>query len=301
MKIKELQAKFENYLRVTTAPGTVMRYSQAIHNFLSKFPGKTEPGHFYRMDCEEYRAKRKEEGISPRTINVEMAVVRAFWTYMIENTDEPLFNIASKIKNLREPSSPPKALNHEKMQDLLDACKGPVDELLVLLACTTGLRGNEMALLAWEDIDFCDGVIHLPPEKTKTQKGRDLPLRADVQALLEKRKGKGLVFKVSVQALRHRFQRIANRAGMEGKRLGLHALRHTFATTMLRAGADLKTVQDLLGHCSLVTTALYLSPASSVETRARLDSLPRTNRPEQEIHPVDLSADHLHNHTAPVP
>jgi len=274
MRVKEHQARFEQYLRATSSPRTAHRYGIALSNFFSHFPGKTDPGHFYRQDVEEYCRRRREQGIAPTTINFEIATVRAFWRYLLDNTDEPVFNIASKIKKVREPQHPPRALGPDTVGRLLEACSNPTDELLILLTVTTGLRGKELSQLEWGDIDFEQKLINLPPEKTKTQKGRTLPLREDVIALLSKRFRRKTVFNADVSTLRHRFQRICRRAGVDGRRLGLHALRHTFATSLLRAGADLRTVQDLLGHESMKTTAIYLCPATSEETRHHLAALP---------------------------
>ena len=134
-----------------------------------------------------------------------------------------------------------------------------------------GLRAQEVASLRLEDIDWRLGAVHVPP--TKTRRGRDLPLSASVGASVAAylRAGRpssasrrlflriGLAEGEPVDASTVRVGvRAAYRlAGLPIHYTGTHRLRHTAATRLVRAGASVKEVADILGHLSLDSTAVY--------------------------------------------
>jgi integrase len=278
---KEWQAKFENAMRLTGSQNTARRYSFALNNFFKRFPEKRHLEDFFRADVEDFKLLRMRDKVNPRTVNYEVSVVKAFWNWCIDSCGLELWNPAGKVKRIREPEQKKKALSEDTLKALLTACENDWERLLVLLAMTTGLRGNELALLQWSDFDLEGGVLNLDAERTKTKKERGLPLRGDVQRLLAKTcnhqpdKPPSRVFgswAKNSDAIRYRFRAICVRAGL--KPVGLHSMRHSFATALLRNGADLRTVQELLGHSDIKTTAGYLAPASVEESRKFLGFLP---------------------------
>ena len=282
LKLRDALGKYENSLRLTGTLSTVIRYDNAIRQFLAKFPDKKYPDEIFRTDIEDYKLARLSDGIAPRTVNFEIAVMRAFYNWLIDVREVPIHNPASRIRKLREPEGPKKSLPTDKLTALNEAAgTNPYQMLLLKLGLTTGMRGAEMVTLTWDDIDLEAGLVNLRPENSKTQSGRVLPLRDDVKELL-----KGLEratggtgnerlffgFAKDPKALRYQWKKLCFAAGLEG--IGLHALRHTFGTLMLRNGVDLRTVQELMGHKQLKTTAGYLTPADSDTVRGVLDKLP---------------------------
>lgn len=288
LKLRDALGKFENSLRLTGKLSTVIRYDNAIRQFLAKFPDKKYPDEIFRTDIEDYKLARLSDGIAPRTVNFEIAVMRAFYNWLIDVREVPIHNPASRIRKLREPEGPKKSLPTDKITALAAAAEGNIfQELLLKLGLTTGMRGAEMVTLTWDDLDLDAGLINLRPENSKTQSGRVLPLRDDVRELLggilldlqydpsvQKKQNARIFegFATDAKALRYQWKKICAAAGLTG--IGLHALRHTFGTLMLRNGVDLRTVQELMGHKQLKTTAGYLTPADADTVRGVLDKLP---------------------------
>lgn len=269
--LKEWRQKYEAYLRRTATHGTCRRYQIALENFFERFQEK-RLGEFYRADLEDYKLIRCDSGVSARTVNFELTVVRAFFNFLIEVCEQPLVNPASKVKKLRELVGPQLALGQEVIHKLLELADEE-ERLLILLGVTTGMRGVEMSSLEWKDIDFDQQVVLLPAIHAKTGKSRLLPLRLDVLDVLRHRVGRyPRPFTREVDTLRGRFQGLMQKIGQPT--FGLHALRRTFATLMLRNGVDLKTVSELLGHTNIKTTSLYLSGASAESVRSFLHKLP---------------------------
>ena len=272
------QSKFETYVRDTADRKTHRRYAECLTKFFSRFGDKKYPDEFLRMDIEDYKVVRSREGAAPRTINLELAVVRAFWNWMTDVYELALVNPVTKSKRLHEPERPRHSLPKTTLDQLLGACENVYERLMLMLAITTGMRREEMGELRWKDLDLDRAIVAIPPEIAKRAKGRVLPLRADVRDLLRDMQTHSTREKVfggwagSAHSLGIRFHNLMKRVGLE--HVGLHHLRHTYATGMLRGGVDLRTVQDLLGHKNLKTTALYLTPADSEATRQFLDKLP---------------------------
>lgn len=153
---------------------------------------------------------------------------------------------------------------------LLRAAVAPRDRLLLLLGMYCGLRVSEMCRLRVEDVDFTRGVVTVRHGKGDKDRAIPLadkivePLRVWVEArrdgyLFPSARREGPLTTRAVQLL---LKRLAQKAGLSGAKTGRrytpHKLRHRFATGLLRSGADIVEVQELLGHANLATTAIYL-------------------------------------------
>lgn len=171
----------------------------------------------------------------------------------------------------------PRPLSAEELENVLAACQSPWggtrrERAFILLLARLGLRGGEARQLRLEDIDWNEGVIHI--RRAKTYRERTLPLPSDVGAVLSEyiqhdrpRSPHREVFltastphqpltnaTTTTWITRHFLERV----GLHGRRLGTHCFRHTAASQMVRNGAALKDVADVLGHRSLRTTGLYV-------------------------------------------
>lgn len=277
----KLQAQYENFVTLTVSKGSASRYCKSLDCFFSRFQEKTRPEEFTRRDVEDFRIERLREGVSPTTINYEVNIVRAFWNWMADQ-EIVTWNPASQVKRLKEKEPAKKSLNISEQMQLQNGCFVWEDHALVALALTTGLRGETLAQLEKSEIDFEQARLVIPAEKMKAGRNHEIPLPAWVLKILEEAPD-GRIFGTyarTADAVCYRWNGICRRAGVAAK--GIRTARRSFATTLLRSGADLKIVQDLLGHKNILTTSRYLTPADSATTRAAVDKLPN---PEDYVRP----------------
>ena len=166
-------------------------------------------------------------------------------------------------------------LSHEEIDRLLRACSkrapsGRRNRALIAVLWRCGLRLGEALALTPKDIDLQEFVIRVQKGKTgKRVVGLDLSTALLIDQWLVSRKKLGTPTKrplfctlsggpLDQSYIRHLLPRLARKAGIE-KRVHAHLFRHRFATDLIREGADLITVRDLLGHASAATTQVYLS------------------------------------------
>ena len=132
------------------------------------------------------------------------------------------------------------------------------DRVLVETAAKTGLRRSELANLRVRDIDFTDSRLKVVAGKGA--KDRVIPLassaKSGLNALCMRKSPDDRVFGLKPRSLGNMIRTWANRAGVD---LHTHSFRHHFATTLVDLGANLRAVQELLGHTNLNTTQLYLA------------------------------------------
>ena len=183
----------------------------------------------------------------------------------------------------------PEILTQAEVARLIDATETPFQRILVMTLYATGARRAEVATLKVSDIDSQRMVVHI--HGGKGRKDRDVMLSP---ALLEALRTywRGLRHKpttwlfpgnrwhtssrpVTTKVLWTACRQAAVRAGLEHKNIHPHTLRHCFATHLLEAGADLRTIQVLLGHRDLEETTIYLHLSSKhlSATSSPLDAL----------------------------
>jgi site-specific recombinase XerD len=188
----------------------------------------------------------------------------------------------------------PQVLSQHEVARLIDAAETPFHRVLLMTLYATGARRAEVARLKITDIDSERMVVHI--RGGKGRKDRDVMLSP---ALLEELRTywRGLRSEptdwlfpgnrwhtarrpVTTKVLWTACQQAAIRAGLEDKNIHPHTLRHCFATHLLEAGADLRTIQILLGHRDLEETTIYLhlSQKHLSATASPLDQLALASR-----------------------
>jgi integrase/recombinase XerD len=202
----------------------------------------------------------QEKKVSASTFRQDISALRFFYTvtlnreWMIHHLPYP--RVSKKL---------PEVLSQEEVKRLIKGARNLRDRALLSVAYSTGARVSEVMGLKLSDIDRAQGLIHI--RSGKGAKERRALLSKKLLALLEKywREFRPTNFLFSSaegeplgdSVLQKLCKDAALRAGIR-KRVYPHLLRHSFATHLLESGTDIRTVQVLLGHSQIVTTAGYL-------------------------------------------
>jgi integrase/recombinase XerD len=249
---------------------------------------------------ESLRAGRPpaSRAMSPSSVARMMVSVRALYRFLLREgrvSADPTVTLGVP----KQPRSLPKAIPVEDVERLIDLTDdsplGRRDRAILEVLYGTGLRISELAALDVDDVDLDDGSIRV--RSGKGNKARVVPMgRAARKAvgdyltitrseLVKKRRSRGgtadgalfLNFRgarLSRQGCWKILKAYARSGGMESK-VSPHTLRHSFATHMLDAGADIRVVQELLGHASLATTQVYTLVSDQRLREVYLTSHPR--------------------------
>jgi len=256
---------------------------QNIDGYLLPFFGKMAMTEINSEMVEKFKSKMCTTNLSPKTVNNILATLSRILTIAEEWGDVPR---RPKIRMLRVPPQAFDYLTAEDSEKLLNQTHNPFVHGLILFAMQTGLRFGELMALDWEDIDLKNrrvtvrrALVRRRMGPTKSNRIRYIPLSRSVCATLRCWPHKtGYVFGQKSGAEPTRQDAMAQilvdackNAGL--RRLGWHALRHTFASHLVASGAHLKIVQELLGHTDLRVTMRYahLEPSRLMEAVDRLD------------------------------
>ena len=214
-------------------------------------------------DIQTYLAELRARGLAPTTVARRISAARAFFAHQVllgARTDNP----AAEVEPPRRRRKLPRTLSPREAERLIEAAAGTTpralrDSALVELLYGAGLRVSEAVELDRAGVDLDERIVRCVG---KGGKERIVPIgRSAADALRRYRpelflnaQGGPLTRAGAFLILR----RIAQQAGLEPDRVHPHLLRHSFATHLLEGGADLRSVQEMLGHADLATTEVYL-------------------------------------------
>jgi site-specific recombinase XerD len=206
--------------------------------------------------------------LTPKTINCYLDSIRGFYDYLVNEEDVMITNPVKRGYSLRLSRPLPRYLRDEQVLRLFDVIDSPRDRAMFKLMLRCGLRVEEVANLTLAALDLRRGQVFV--YEGKGAKDRVVYLSKDAyQALVQylkvrpysRAKKVFLVDKgrfegkpIFVRGIQHRMQHYAQKAGLK---VCCHQLRHTMATQLLNADADIVTIQDLLGHTRVKTTQRY--------------------------------------------
>jgi integrase/recombinase XerD len=255
--LEELQRR--NYAQTTVK--AYVRIVQEFANHFHQSPDKLGPQHLRQYQAYLFQEKRLDAG----TVQQHVAALRFFYIktlkrrYLLEDIPRP-----KRRRKL------PEVLSPEEVVRLIDSASNLFHRAMLMTLYSTGVRRAELCRLQVNNIDSQRMMVHI--RQGKGGHDRDVPLSEKLLETLRVywrwmkpkrylfpgtvknwRADVPLTTKVPWQACRQ----AAKRAGIT-KRIGPHTLRHCFATHLLEAGADLRTIQVLLGHRKIEHTTIYL-------------------------------------------
>jgi site-specific recombinase XerD len=219
-----------------------------------------------------YVAGLSERGLAPATISRKLAALRGLFRVQVE-IGARAENPAELLSSPKKPQRLPRVLRPDEVAGLLDRIPATTplelrDRALFELAYASGLRAEELVSLELESIDFDAEAVRVEGKggKTRIVPAGEHALRALERYLAQARPdldqgaSRALFLSKSGRALstsdvRRRLRSWARRVPLDG--LHPHALRHSFATHLLEGGADLRAIQELLGHATIATTQVY--------------------------------------------
>ena len=239
-----------------------------------------------------YAATLSDRRAVAATVARKLAALRAFYRTLREHGQVPQ-NPADLMPAPKRPAKLPRVLKADEMSDLLDRIPAGTplelrDRALFELAYASGLRAEELVQLDVGSVGFEDEEVRIEGKGGKTrivptgesalqavaryaERGRPALARGDGDpALFLSKSGRRL----STSDIRRRLRVWARHAAVQGG-VSPHALRHSFATHLLDGGADLRAIQELLGHATISTTQIYTRVESARLKSAYAKSHPR--------------------------
>ncbi|WP_433570002.1 site-specific tyrosine recombinase XerD [Tractidigestivibacter sp.] len=277
MDLSQALQEYLDYLSVerNCSANTVAAYGRDLSRYLADLAdqGVTQPEEVTRQMIEAHEAALEDVGLAPASVERAVSAIKGFHRFMV--ADEICQNFPTA--DLPLPSKPqrlPDVISIEQASALLDqpwpqTAAGQRDRAMLEVLYGCGVRVSELCGLDLRDVALDEEVIRV---FGKGSKERVIPIlgtaaealgsylgswrgllvgRTPTQAVFLNQRGG----RISRQSVHKIVERAGRMAGIEG--LHPHTLRHSFATHMLEGGADLRVVQELLGHANIATTQLY--------------------------------------------
>src|SRR6266478_8904574 len=247
------------------SPATTRGYIHAIKQFAEYFHKSPE-----QLGGDEIRQFQlyllKEKNLAPGTVEGRMSALRFLYKKTLKRRDIAYDDLIFP----KTPQKLPVVLSPEEVTRLIEAAPSLLHRTILMVLYATGIRRTEASLLKVNDIDSERMVIHI--HQGKGSRDRDVPMTPKLLGILREyfrwkrprvylfpstEGQRGTDSPISDKAIWHTCRQAAPRAGIK-KVVGAHTMRHSYATALLEAGTDLRTIQLLLGHAELKDTAIYL-------------------------------------------
>ncbi len=249
-------------------PATYRAVHARLQHGLAEF-GDRKLGDLAPAEFEAYRDKRLRRR-APATVAGELKEWRTFFNWCIRQgwmVDNP-----AKVRSPRVPRNIPRYIDADDIPRYLEQAKEVSAELhaALMTALYTGLRRGELVWLEWEDVDFSAGLVYVrnkPGHPLKDYEERSIPLHEQLAEALRELPRRSRWCFPSPTGGRwdvDNFSKLQYRAKLPG----FHAWRHTFASYLAMNGADVRTIQQLMGHSSLTTTERYMQVSPAHRERA---------------------------------
>lgn len=287
--MKERINEFKSYLMYEKmfSSNTVNSYVRDLEEFNS-FLESEYIKHVTYKDIRSYLAYMYNKKYSSRTISRKLSAIRSFYKYEV-NKGVIKDNPCLLISNPKVEKKLPNYLSYNEIETMLevpDTFKNNSlrDKLIIEILYSTGIRVSELVNIKVKDIDFYNNQILILGKGNKERYvifGNTLKdmlkeyisIKNDSEYLITNKYNK----KMSTRSIEEIVKKIVKIDGIKNK-VTPHTIRHTFATHMLNEGADLRVVQELLGHENLKTTEVYTHVSNERLRTVYLSSHPRAKK-----------------------
>jgi site-specific recombinase XerD len=300
MKMINVIVNFRRYLkRRNYSPHTVKYYLSVIKQFVLWLDVPLEQ---VRTDkIEDYIDDLHQKRMQPASINLYLAIIRVFYNYLKYEEKIKLLNPVNAKYRLRVPKPLPRALREDQVDALFDVIKSKRDWAMFRLMLRCGLRVEEVANLTLGNIDLKqrrimvvdgkggkDRVVYISDDAANGLIAY-LKLRSHRRIkkvfLVEKGDYKGQP--ISVRGIQKRMEYYAKKTGLK---ISCHHLRHTMATQLLNADAQVESIQDLLGHNWISTTERYCKVSNMKVKRDYFNAMEKILRRSDHRWSISISA-----------
>ncbi len=279
MEINKAEELYWQYLRVEKGVGplTIEDYKEDLALFFREFPDKSDTSDLKVSDIKDFITIQSEAGLSASTILRRLSATKNFYLFL--SNEKIIDLIIPKLEGPKLPKRLPLVMSEEEVDALLEAPdmtkKGGIrDRAMLEVMYSSGLRVSELVSLELKQIDFENGIVTIIG---KGNKQRSIPIGEFALDYLDKyiqevrsksrfRKSKYVFLNKNGEPISRvyfwkQIKAYALKAGID-KEIGPHTLRHCFATHLLENGADLRMVQEMLGHSNIATTQIYTHVSS---------------------------------------
>lgn len=273
MDMSHVIVSYRRFLkRRNYSPHTIKNYMNILKHFVVWVNVPIEAVDHRKIA--EYTDKLLSHRLKAKTINCHLACIRAFYHYLFHVEEIRIPNPVKRGAALRMSKPLPRHLRDEEVRVLLNKIRKPRDRAMVMVMLRCGLRVEELAYLQLSDLELRQSKIFVRHAKGGKQRvvyisndakhalGDYLKARGPSRTkgifLVEKGRFKGNP--ISVRGIQKRIEYYARKTSL---RVCCHQLRHTMATQLLNAEAEVVTIQDLLGHSGMSTTERYCTVSNT--------------------------------------
>lgn len=291
--------KFKSYLKIelSLSPNSVQAYErdiQAFYGFIEAMPDAQKPSTISEKHISSFLHHLTEIGLAATTQARMLSGIKAFFNYLLLENEIKL-NPADQFDSPKIGRKLPDTLEFLEIEKLFEAIDLSTDEgqrnrAMLEVMYSSGLRVSELVNLKYSELYFEEGFIQV---HGKGDKSRLVPIGADAQKftmlylnhirsqITPKKEADDIVFlnrrgnKLTRVMVFIIIKNLAKSIGLN-KKISPHTFRHSFATHLIEGGADLRAVQEMLGHESITTTEIYTHLDKAYLSQVITDFHPRS-------------------------
>ena len=303
MSISDVIINYRRYMKLKNySPHTIKNYMNMLKHFVVWMDVVLED--VCPKKILEYIDWLLSKRLTAKTINCHLNCIRCFFDYLYHEEGIPVKNPVKTGCTLRVPKPLPRYLTEGEIETFFKSMESLRDRAMFMLLLRCGLRVEELSNLTIDAIDLKRRRVHI--QNGKGGKARLVYISNDARELLEEYlktrcdkkikkvflvgKGRCRGNPISVRGIQKRIEHYAQKTGLK---LSCHALRHTMATQLLNADAELVTIQDLLGHTTITTTQRYCRVSNQKVQRDYFKAIEKVTRRH------DLQADIIRSRVDP--